>query len=94
MRVKFETATGYSSVEQLLQYATSETKSNVPEVGTGPKLVVIGRREGASLDEGRLAHGSREDLRTCLGSLAGHFVAGGVRADLMVVQAKNPGQVS
>lgn len=93
-RVKFETATGYSSVEELLQYATSETMSDVPEVGAEPKLVVIGRREGASLDEGKLAYRSREDLRTCLGSLAGHFVAGGVRADLLVVQAKNLGQVS
>lgn len=87
-RVKFETATGSSTVEELLQYATTETKSDLPESKAGPKLVVVGRRVGTKLDEGKLTNKSREDLRTCLGNLAGSFVAGGVRADLLVVQAK------
>ncbi|KAG5927631.1 hypothetical protein E4U42_001998 [Claviceps africana] len=87
-RVKFETATGTPTVEDLLQYATSETKSDDPESTDGPKLVVVGRRDGAALDEGKLTFKSRDELRTCLGSLASTFVAGGVRADLLVVQAK------
>ncbi|KAK2590495.1 hypothetical protein QQS21_011828 [Conoideocrella luteorostrata] len=90
-RVKFETAAGSSTVEELLQYATSETKSDLPASKAGPKLVVIGRREGATLDDGKLGYRSREDLRTCLGDLAGNFVAGGVTADLLVVQAKATG---
>ncbi|KAG5980218.1 hypothetical protein E4U55_004264 [Claviceps digitariae] len=92
-RVKFETATGPSTIEDLLQHATSETNSNAPENTDGPKLVVVGRRDGAALDEGKLAFKSRDELRTCLGSLAGIFVAGGVRADLLVVQAKTISQV-
>ncbi|KHN95978.1 K(+)/H(+) antiporter 1 [Metarhizium album ARSEF 1941] len=87
-RVSFRTEAGSSSVEELLQYATAETKSGVAESKAGPKLVVLGRRVTARLDEGKLTHRSREDLVLCLGSLAGNFVAGGVRADLLVVQAK------
>ncbi|KAG6012903.1 hypothetical protein E4U43_007591 [Claviceps pusilla] len=93
-RVKFETATGRLTVEDLLQRATSETNSNTPENTDGPQLVVVGRRDGAALDEGKLTFKSRDELRTCLGSLAGNFVAGGVRADLLVVQAKTIGQVA
>ncbi|QUC17338.1 uncharacterized protein UV8b_01579 [Ustilaginoidea virens] len=93
-RVKFETATGHTTMEELLQYATSETESDVPESKAGPKLLVVGRRDGAHVDEGKLVHKSRDDLRTCLGSLAGSFVAGGVRADLLVVQAKTAGESS
>jgi hypothetical protein len=88
-RVKFETATGSSTVEELLQYATAETKTDLPDSQAGPKLVVVGRRIAAELDEGKLSHRSREDLKLCLGNLAGNFVAGGVRADLLVVQAKS-----
>ncbi|KAG5931488.1 hypothetical protein E4U53_001741 [Claviceps sorghi] len=92
-RVKFETATGTPTIEDLLQYATSETKSDNPESTDGPKLVVVGRRDGAALDEAKLTFKTRDELRTCLGSLASTFVAGGVRADLLVVQAKSITQV-
>ncbi|KFG87145.1 Sodium/hydrogen exchanger family protein [Metarhizium anisopliae] len=87
-RVHFKTETGPSTVEELVQYATTETQSGVTESKAGPKLVVVGRRVAAKLDEGKLTHRSREDLVLCLGNLAGNLVAGGVRADLLVVQAK------
>ncbi|KAG6009142.1 hypothetical protein E4U21_003211 [Claviceps maximensis] len=92
-RVKFETVTGPSTIEDLLQHAASETTFNTPENTNGPKLVVVGRRDGAALEEGKLTFKVRDELRTCLGSLAGNFVAGGVRADLLVVQAKTAGHV-
>ncbi|TWU76371.1 K(+)/H(+) antiporter [Metarhizium rileyi] len=87
-RIKFETGTGSSTVEELIQYATTETQSGVPESKAGPKLVVVGRRAAAKLDEGKLTHRPRDDLKVCLGNLAGNLVAGGVRADLLVVQAQ------
>lgn len=87
-RVKFDTATGASTVEELLQYATTETQSEQSGPKIGPQLVVMGRRVAAQMDEGKLTDRPREDLRTCLGKLAGAFVAGGVKADLLVVQAK------
>ncbi|OAA32469.1 K(+)/H(+) antiporter 1 [Moelleriella libera RCEF 2490] len=95
-RVKFESASGPPpTVEELLQYATAETESDVPESRARPNLVVIGRRDGASpLDEGKWNVRPREDLRTCLGGLAANFVAGGVRADLLVVQAKKKADAS
>ncbi|KAG5962090.1 hypothetical protein E4U57_007336 [Claviceps arundinis] len=89
-RVNFETAAGVSTVEDLLQHALSETNSDAPENMQGPKLVVVGRRDGgAVLDEGKGMYKVREELQVCLGSLAGSFVAGGVRADVLVVQAKS-----
>lgn len=95
-RVKFESASGPPpTIEELLQYATAETESDVPESRARPNLVVIGRRDGASpLDEGKWNVRPREDLRTCLGGLAANFVAGGVRADLLVVQAKKKADAS
>ncbi|KAG5972927.1 hypothetical protein E4U58_005943 [Claviceps cyperi] len=88
-RVKFETAAGVSTMEDLLQHALSET-NDVAENMQGPKLVVVGRRDGgAALDEGKGVFKVREELQVCLGSLAGSLVAGGVRADVLVVQAKS-----
>ncbi|KAG5917198.1 hypothetical protein E4U61_002964 [Claviceps capensis] len=89
-RVKFETAAGVSTTEDLLQHALSETNSDAAENMQGPKLVVVGRRDGgAALDEGKGVLKPREELQVCLGSLAGSFVAGGVRADVLVMQAKS-----
>ncbi|KAG6021279.1 hypothetical protein E4U40_005416 [Claviceps sp. LM458 group G5] len=89
-RVKFETAAGVSTMEDLLHHALSETNSDAAENMQGPKLVVVGRRDGgAVLDEGKGVLKAREELQVCLGSLAGSFVAGGVRADVLVVQAKS-----
>ncbi|KMQ81449.1 sodium hydrogen exchanger family protein [Lasius niger] len=84
-RIKFETATGSTTIEELLHYAMIETN---PEGSKTPSLVVVGRRSGINMEEGKLYHKTREELRSCLGALAGHIVAGGVRADLLVVQSK------
>ncbi|KND91087.1 K(+)/H(+) antiporter 1 [Tolypocladium ophioglossoides CBS 100239] len=86
-RVKFETAAGSTTVEELLQYATTETTPGSTD-SKAPTLVVIGRGSGQKMDEGKLGHKTREDVKLCLGVLAGHFVAGGARADLLVVQSK------
>lgn len=92
-RVKFETAAGCTSVEELLQYATTEAnpESTDPKA---PSLVVIGRGSGEKMEEGKLDHKMKEDLKLCLGLVAGHFVAGGARADLLVVQSKKLPEVS
>ncbi|POR31660.1 K(+)/H(+) antiporter 1 [Tolypocladium paradoxum] len=91
-RVKFETATGSTTMEELLQYATTETKESAER--KAPSLVVIGRGSGGKMEEGKLEHRTREDLKLCLGVLAGHFVAGGARADLLVVQSKKLAEAS
>ncbi|PNY28299.1 K(+)/H(+) antiporter 1 [Tolypocladium capitatum] len=87
-RVRFETAAGSTTMEELLQYAATETNpgSTDPEA---PSLVVIGRGSGKNMGEGKIGYRTREDLNLCLGVVAGHFVAGGARADLLVVQSKS-----
>lgn len=93
-RVRFETASGSTTVEDLLQLA--QPTSGRPHT-PGPKastLVVVGRGSGAKLDQGRTGRAAREDVIGCLGRVAGHFVAGGVRADLLVVQAKRSADAS
>ncbi|KAM4058636.1 sodium/hydrogen exchanger family protein [Hirsutella rhossiliensis] len=93
-RVKFETTSGPTTVEDLLQLA--QPASGRPHT-PGPKastLVVVGRGSGAQLDQGKAGRAAREDLVGCLGRVAGHFVAGGLRADLLVVQAKQSAEAS
>lgn len=93
-RVKFETTSGPTTVQDLLQLAQPAAgRPHTP----GPKastLVVVGRGSGAKLDQGKPSHVAREDLVGCLGRVAGEFVAGGVRADLLVVQAKRSAEAS
>ena len=89
-RVKFDTPTGNShpSTDELVDQATAETTSNASDAKASPKLIVVGRRDGLMVDDAEKPTPVREDLKACLGHLAGCIVAGGVRADMLVVQAK------
>lgn len=84
-RVKFETVTGATTVEDVLISARNEVDTSDNKT---PYLIVAGRGSGSDLDEGKLDGKTREDLRNCLGAIAANYVAGGVRADLLVVQSR------
>ncbi|KAJ6442818.1 K+/H+ antiporter [Purpureocillium lavendulum] len=90
-RVKFERIAGPTTMEELIQHGSAEANSGDSK---SQNLIVVGRSGGSKLDEGKLSHSTREELRNCLGSVAGHFIAGGVRADLMVVQSRRVAESS
>ncbi|RDA90753.1 hypothetical protein CP533_2974 [Ophiocordyceps camponoti-saundersi (nom. inval.)] len=87
-RIKFSTIRGPATMEELVQLADSEA-----EVKTS-NLVVSGHGSGAGMDAGKLANATAENLVACLGLIAGHFVAAGVRSDILVVRAPRPAEVS
>ncbi|RCI13013.1 hypothetical protein L249_0466 [Ophiocordyceps polyrhachis-furcata BCC 54312] len=88
VRVKFSTVRGPATAEELVQLADSEA-----EVKTS-SLVVCGHGSGVGMDPGKLANAKQENLVACLGLIAGHFVAAGVRSDMLVVRAPRPAEVT
>ncbi|RFU72634.1 sodium hydrogen exchanger family [Trichoderma arundinaceum] len=87
-RIKIEKFSVAPTVEELLNYADpapKATESDIPK----PTLVLLGRSGGFKLEQGKLLERPREDVQSCLGTLASHFVASGVTADLLVVQARS-----
>ncbi|KAL7951337.1 Sodium/hydrogen exchanger family domain-containing protein [Trichoderma barbatum] len=86
-RIKVEKFSVAPTVEELLNHADAAPRASETDV-TNPTLVVLSRSGGVKLDEGKLANRPREDVQSCLGTLASHFVASGVTTDLLVVQAK------
>ncbi|KAK4094612.1 hypothetical protein Purlil1_1217 [Purpureocillium lilacinum] len=90
-RVKFERSNGPTTMEELLQHSAADTNADEAK---SQRLIVVGRGSGAKMDEGKLNHKAREELRSCLGAVAGHFIAGGARADMMVVQSKKVAESS
>ncbi|RDA86870.1 hypothetical protein CP532_1427 [Ophiocordyceps camponoti-leonardi (nom. inval.)] len=87
-RVRFTTVRGPATMEELVQLADSEA-----EVKTS-SLVVSGHGSGAGMDTGKLGSAKQENLVACLGLIAGHLVAAGVRSDMLVVRAPRPAEVS
>lgn len=83
-RVTIKTVPGATTAEDLVAMAATETEG---EDSKTPYLLVLGRSSGADLTVGKLDGNSSEDMRVCLGDLAGHVVRAGVQADLLVVQA-------
>lgn len=86
-RIKVEKFSVAPTVEELLSHADAAPNANESDVAN-PTLVVLSRSGGIKLDEGKLLTRPREDVQSCLGTLASHFVASGVTTDLLVVQAK------
>ncbi|KAL7797379.1 Sodium/hydrogen exchanger family domain-containing protein [Trichoderma ceciliae] len=86
-RIKIEKLSVAPTVEELLKHADPAPNANESDVAK-PTLVVLSRSAGIGLDEGKLLDRPREDVQSCLGTLASHFVASGVTTDLLVVQAK------
>ncbi|UKZ76214.1 hypothetical protein TrVFT333_003911 [Trichoderma virens FT-333] len=86
-RIKVEKFSVAPTVEELLNHADAAPSANETDVAN-PTLVVLSRSGGIKLDEGKLVNRPREDVQSCLGTLASHFVASGVTTDLLVVQAK------
>ncbi|KAL6804315.1 Sodium/hydrogen exchanger family domain-containing protein [Trichoderma sp. SZMC 28012] len=86
-RIKVEKFSVAPTVEELLSHADAAPGATETDV-SNPTLVVLSRSGGVKLDEGKLVNRPREDVQSCLGTLAAHFVASGVTTDLLVVQAK------
>ncbi|KAK5995370.1 K(+)/H(+) antiporter 1 [Cladobotryum mycophilum] len=86
-RVKIERISGPCTIEEILNHADS--KYDIGSTSSRPNLVVFGRGTGASLDAGKILQKPKEDVQACLGVIGGHFVASGVIADVLVVQAKS-----
>lgn len=88
-RVSFTTCRGSTTMEELLQMADSETRRPQPELKPS-SLVVVGYASGVGLQQGKLAKVTNENLVGGLGLVAGHLVAGGVQADVLVVRGPRP----
>lgn len=93
-RVKFDTAPGSATAEDLLKRARPASRRPDTPGLEAATFVVVGRDSGAQLGTNRSDQQAPEELVACLGRVAGRFVAGGVRADLLVVQAKKGPDVS
>lgn len=86
-------------MEDLLDLAAAETPkledSSAPDSADAaaaarapaPTPSLVGRASGARIDTGKLRHRTPDDLASCLGAVAAHFIAGSVRVDVLVVQA-------
>lgn len=85
-RVSIRTVPGVTTAEELVSMAAAETSS---EESKTPSLIVMGRSSGTDMDNGKLEEKASDDLRTCLGSLAGFYTSAGIGADLLVVQSRS-----
>ncbi|PHH74956.1 hypothetical protein CDD80_2737 [Ophiocordyceps camponoti-rufipedis] len=92
-RISFTTCRGSTTMEELVQLVDAETRSPQPELKLS-SLVVVGYASGIGIQQGKLAMVTNENLVGCLGLVAGHLVAGGVQADVLVVRASRPAEGS
>jgi len=88
-RVKFETMPGTSTAKEVLELAAKDIGANTRDPDRS-NLIVLGRRSGAELAGAKDLHSAAEEVNECLGVVAGYFIADGVQADILVVQAKAP----
>jgi hypothetical protein len=86
-RVRFETVTVSNAVESVLERAASEIQPDSRGT-TWLNLIVLGRRAGLKPVGGSMSQKVAEEIRECLGVLAGHITTSDVMADLLVVQAR------
>ncbi|CCF41843.1 hypothetical protein CH063_12006, partial [Colletotrichum higginsianum] len=86
-RIRFETSSGSDVLEAASNYAASGIRTDSREV-TWHNLIVLGRQITAKPVEGKKSVRVLEEIKDCLGLAAGVFIASGVKADLLVVQAK------
>ncbi|OAA52973.1 K+ homeostasis protein Kha1 [Cordyceps fumosorosea ARSEF 2679] len=91
-RVHVEHVQGRSTVEELIHHAS--TNFEVGSQGNKSSLIVVGRHAGDSLDEGKLKHAPAAETNHCLGILASQVVEEFVEADVLIVQAVKPTDVS
>jgi len=84
--VKFETVVTEDGYEAALERASTETQ---PE-GESPShnLIVVGRRAGADAVRGKPSYRVVDEVREGLGAVAAHFVASGLRVDVLALQAR------
>jgi Kef-type K+ transport system membrane component KefB len=84
--VKFDTVVTEDGYEAALERASTETQ---PE-GESPShnLVVVGRRAGADAVRGKPSYRVVDEVRDGLGAVAAHFVASGLRVDVLALQAR------
>ncbi|KXH27084.1 sodium/hydrogen exchanger family protein [Colletotrichum nymphaeae SA-01] len=87
-RIKFETSSSSNTLEAASSYAASGVRTDTREV-TWHNLVVLGRRSAVKATEGKASAKVSEDINDCLGIAAGVLITAGVKADLLVVQAKS-----
>ncbi|KAJ6789528.1 hypothetical protein PWT90_03109 [Aphanocladium album] len=84
-RIQLEYVDGLSTVEELLQHAS--TNFEIASHGNKSSLIVVGRHATDKLEEGKLRHTPALETRQCLGNLAAQVVEEFVEADVLIVQA-------
>jgi len=85
-QVKFETVMADDGYEAALERASTETQ---PEGETpSHNLVVVGRRAGGDAVHGKPSYKVVDEVREGLGPVAAHFVASGLRVDVLAVQSR------
>jgi len=86
-RVKFESVSATTTIEEILEHASSEFQTESREANWY-NLFVVGRRAEAKPAEGKVSHMVVQEIRECLGVAAGHFIASEMKADMLVVQSR------
>ncbi|TDZ22794.1 K(+)/H(+) antiporter 1 [Colletotrichum orbiculare MAFF 240422] len=86
-RVMFDTAPANNPMEAMLSRAMSGIRVDTRDT-TWHNLVILGRRLDARASNGDCPSKVSDEVRDCLGLAAAVFIASGVKADLLVVQAK------
>ncbi len=87
LRVKFEAASHTDAIGAALERATAEIQPGSRDV-TWHNLIVVGRRSASKLGGAGLGKVA-EEVKEGLGVPAAGFVASGLKADMLVIQAKS-----
>lgn len=86
-RVKFETSSASDTNEGLLNQSKSSIQVDSRDV-TWHNLIIIGRRVAAKYTGSKTSVKVSDEVKECLGQSAAILIASGIKADLLVVQAK------
>ncbi|KAF9869537.1 sodium/hydrogen exchanger family protein [Colletotrichum karsti] len=86
-RVKFETSSASNPVDAALSQASSAIRADTRDI-SWHNLILLGRRVTAQSARGNMYANVSGDIKECLGLAAGVFISSGIKADLLVVQAK------
>lgn len=90
-RVEFNFMPANDTAEEVMTSTSSAIRNDSADLAWN-NLIVVGRRGAAGkLSGGKIRLGASEELVDCLGDSAGLLIESGIKADLLIVQAK-PGR--